>query len=133
MDSAPASTNETASSAASSDNGVGALHPGTIYKLNGENLMYVRTERRPEHKTEEHLFVKTRGCAVFLSWLEELPEQAELFIDANGREQANEAGWVAEIEKHDKLLGFELLARACSWLPKDRANELRAEFQERRA
>lgn len=103
-----------------------APEPGHIYKLNGEHLIYVRTEGG------EHHFVKARNRVVYHVRLPELPEEAELVIDTLGRQQAADARAELQAVEWNRDLAFELLAKACAWLPKARGDQLRQEFQDRR-
>jgi hypothetical protein len=88
--------------------------------------MYVRTEHRGGRPGPEHLFVTTRNRGVFQLWLADVPEDAELVIDTDGRRQAQEALWLLEAAAHEKGIVVDCLKRACEWLPAERARELRA-------
>jgi hypothetical protein len=108
-----------------------APDPQTIYRdAEGRVLMYVRTEQRSGRKKPEHLFVTTRNRGVFQLWVEEIPKDAELVLDTDGRRQAQEALWLCEAEEHEKRIVIECLKQACDWLPAERAKELRAKWKE---
>lgn len=92
--------------------------------------MYVRTEHRGGRPGPEHLFVTTRNRNVFELWSEEMPKDAELILDTDGRQQAQEALWLLEAAEHEKQIVIDCLKRACEMLPAARATELRAQWKE---
>jgi hypothetical protein len=103
--------------------------PGSVYRdESGRLLLYVRTELRAGAKIPEHLFVHTRDRVILTSWLPELPPAAELVIDTEGRRQANEESWLRLVAEQEIGVLAGLLRKACSWLPQQRAGELRAEY-----
>jgi hypothetical protein len=106
--------------------------PGTIYCERGKLLMYVRTEQRTGAAAPEHLFVMTQNRTVFQRWTSEVPPEAELVIDEEGRAQASEERWLRTAAEHEVGILVALLKCACAWLPKDRADELRKEYLETR-
>ena len=64
-------------------------------------MFYVRTEQRPGADAPEHLFAKAYRRTVFQLWTGEIPEDAELVIDAEGREQATESQSLLQFAEHD--------------------------------
>lgn len=105
--------------------------PQTIYRdTKGDPIFYVRTELRSGRPAPEHLFVKTQRRACFQLWVSEIPEKAELVIDAEGRKEANETRWLLHVAEHERGVLAELLKTACNWLPHERAEELRRRYKE---
>jgi hypothetical protein len=88
--------------------------------------MFVRTEHRGGRPRPEHLFVTTRNRGVFQLWLADVPEDAELVIDTDGRRQAQEALWLLEVADHEKAILVDCLQAACEILPASNAKALRA-------
>lgn len=104
--------------------------PGTIYRdAKGEPMLFVRTEQRGGRQESEHLFVKARNRATFQLWTSEVPEGAELVIDAGGRKEANEVRWLLLTAEHNVGILAGLLKQACEWLPPTRAQELRRQYK----
>ena len=91
-------------------------------------MLYVRTEERSGRPAPEHLFVETRGRVVFQRWVSKVPAEFELILDTDGREHANEARWMTKVTEHNLKLALGLLKKAASWLPSERARELRQEW-----
>lgn len=101
--------------------------PQTVYRdPQGRVLMYVRTEHRGGEAKPRHLFVTTRNRVVFELWTEEMPQDAELIFDTDGRRQAQESLWLLEASEHEKAIVIDCLKAACDMLPAARAKELRA-------
>ena len=53
-------------------------NPGTVYRVNGEAMLYVRTEQRPGVDHAQHLFVKSDRRMTFQVWVDKMPPEAEL-------------------------------------------------------
>jgi predicted kinase len=105
--------------------------PQTVYRdAKGDPLLYVRTEQRPGAPAPEHLFVKAYNRVCLQVWAKEVPEGAVLVIDAGGRKQANEERWLRLAAEHNVEILAGLLKRACQWLPRERAQELRQRYVE---
>lgn len=102
--------------------------PGMVYRHDGRLLLYVRTEQRPGTKHPEHLFVHAKDRLLFEVWLREVPPEALLVIDTDGRNQANEQTWLRYIEEQKNATLIHLLRTACGWLPRAKADELRREY-----
>lgn len=103
----------------------------TVYRdSRGRILIYVRTEHRGGRDNPEHLFVMTRNRVVFELWVDDIPADAELVIDTDGRRQAQETLWLLEAANHEKRIVVDCLKQACEWLPAARATELRAMWKE---
>lgn len=103
-------------------------HPGTIYRVRGEPMLYIRTEHRAGRPEPEHLFVKQDRRTVFSVWTATMPPDAELIVDERGRREANEERWLRLAAEHNIEILFGLLRQACEWLPRERAQELRRRY-----
>jgi hypothetical protein len=99
-------------------------NPQTVYQDKDRALLYVRTEDRGDGP--EHLFITTRNRVVLQVWLTEVPREAELVIDTDGRRQAQESLWLLEAAEHEKGILVRCLRRACEWLPAECVKELQA-------
>jgi hypothetical protein len=99
-----------------------------IYRESGKLRLYVRTEQRPGATQPEHLFVHAERGMVYERWTTEVPPGAELVVDEDGRQQANEQKWLRLAAEHDIKILKGLLTKACSWLPSERADQLRREY-----
>jgi hypothetical protein len=104
------------------------LAPGTIYRERGKLRLYVRTEQRPGAKQPEHMFIHAERGVVYHRWTAEVPPEAELVVDEEGRKQANEEKWLRHAAEHECQILAGLLKKACDMLPPERANALRAEY-----
>jgi mannose/fructose/N-acetylgalactosamine-specific phosphotransferase system component IIB len=99
-----------------------------IYRESGKLRMYVRTEQRPGAKEPEHMFVHAERGVVYHRWTAEVPPEAELVVDEEGRKQANEEKWLRHAAEHECQILAGLLKKACAMLPQERADALRAEY-----
>jgi hypothetical protein len=99
-----------------------------IYRESGKLRLYVRTEQRTGAKQPEHLFVHAERGVVHQRWTTEVPPEAELIVDEEGRKQANEEKWLRHAAEHECQILAGLLKKACGMLPQERADALRAEY-----
>lgn len=104
--------------------------PQTVYRHKDELWFYVRTEHRGGRPKPEHLFVTTRERIVFHHWTETVPAEAQLICDEQGRAQAEECKWLLAASEHETKIVVDLLKVAVSWLPEERARQLRAAWKE---
>jgi hypothetical protein len=102
-----------------------APSPGTVYSIGGKPHLFVRTEQRSGPGGPGHLFIHVDRRVVLEHWTSEVPAEAELIIDAEGRRQAGQEEWLRLAAEHEIKILTGLLTQACSWLPRERAEELR--------
>jgi hypothetical protein len=103
--------------------------PSTIYREGGKLRLYVRTEQRPGASGPEHLFVHAERGMVYQRWTTEVPPEAELVVDEDGRRQANEQQWLRLAAEHECQILAGLLKKACDMLPPERGKALRDEYR----
>lgn len=103
---------------------------GTVYTIRGRPNLYVRTEVRKQGGGPEHLFIRVDRNMIFQHWTADVPPEAELIMDADGRQQAEQEKWLRAAAEHNIEIVFGLLKQACDWLPAERAKELRRRYTE---
>lgn len=101
--------------------------PTTVYEIDGTPYLYVRTEARGGGGPE-HLFVCARKNLVFQRWTSEVPPEAELVLDTDGRRQAEQEKWLRHAAEHEIEILVGLMRKACAMLPQERADALRREY-----
>lgn len=106
---------------------------GQLYERNGKPFLFVRSEQRPGADQLEYQYVSAWNRMIHTHWTPEPLPAGDLLHDTEGRAQAVEHQWETWVARLEIDLLVDLLKKACDLLPKQRADDLRREYSERKA